>query len=394
MKKTIFILFCLLTLNLYDFIYIESLKIIYSIFFVYFAGYILTHKVKKASPFSFQKNLRWITISIIISSLFGIVFWKQTIYDILKADIPNITILLSYFYLKRISISEKFIIKTLLTLVIIWGLIEWGQQITYPHVYFQGRENLEVRMGLYRFYITGIHFAIIILLYYVAKIYTDPHNRKKNLTIWFIALISIIGYVSRKQIYASILCSAIAIFTLRGKNKIAVLTASIIALGVGLFYLSDIMLELNTQTMEELNDDEFIRFVTTDYFMFHFSDSPIYYLFGTGPALGSSGIGQAFIDLQEESHLYRADCGIVGYFTSYGLIGCIIFILPLIRILLKWKILFPWQKLYLLYFLMMITMAFWGNSHMGLFSFVLFLFFVEQNINDNEYCICSKQPKG
>lgn len=363
-------------------------------FFIYFIGYILTHKIKGTYPFSFQRNLLWIIASIITSSFLGILFWKQNIFDILKADIPNITILLFYYYLKRTSISEKFIIKTLLVLVIIWGLIEWGQQITYPHVYFQGRENLEIRMGLYRFYITGIHFAIIILLYYVSKIYTSPHNRKKNLLIWLVALISIIGYVSRKQIYASILCSAIAIFTLKGKNKIAILMASITMLGVGLFYLSDIMLELNAQTMEDMNDDGFIRFVATDYFMFNFSDSPIYYLFGTGPATGTSGIGQVFMDLQEEYHLYRADCGIVGYFTSYGIIGCVIFILPLIRVLLKWKLLLLWQKLYLLYFLMMITMAFWGNSHMGLFSFVLFLYFVERNINNNENRICCKQSKS
>lgn len=394
MKRTIFILFCILVLRLYDFIYLEALRSAYPIFLVYFLIYLFGHTERGKLTFSFHNNVLWIAISVVISSILGITYWGQQLIDVLKGCIPALTIICMYFFLKRSRMEEAIIIKCLLIFTIIWGAIEWLQQITYPRVYFQGRENIEIRMGLYRYYITGIHFAIIILLYYISRFATSTVKRRQSLLLWLIALISIIGYVSRKQIYASILCSGIAFFAVRGRTKILIVVGLVAAFGIGISYLGDVMTALNSQTVSELNDDDFIRFVATKYFLYDFSDSPVYYLFGTGPAFGTSGIGAEFQYLQEVQKMYRADCGIVGYFTSYGFIGCLVFILPIIRILHQWKKIELWHKLYLLYFSIMITMAFWGNSSMGLFSFVLFLYSVELNINKNENRICRKQSKG
>lgn len=392
MKKTVFILFCVLSLNLYDFIYAGSLKWFYPFFLLYLLIYILNHKEKQRFGFSFKGNIYWIIASIAVSSILGITYWGQTLTDILKADIPVFAIVCMYFFLKKSALSEEVILKTLLAFTVLWGVIEWLQQLTYPKVYFQGRENIEIRMGLYRFYITGVHFAIIILLYYISKFAKETIDRKKSLFYWAISLISIIGFVSRKQIYASLLCSAIAVLLVKGKARGAIIATMIIAFGIGLSYLSELMSTLNDQTVTELDDDDFIRYISAGYFLYEFSDSALYYLFGTGPAQFSSGIGKVFLDLQEFQHFYRSDCGIVGYFTSYGIIGCVLFILPIVRILFHWKEILLWHKLYLLYFSVMITMSFWGNSYMGLFSFIIFLYSVELNINKRyEHCICSQR---
>lgn len=338
----------------------------------------------------FSKDMQLLLLGYSVTIIFSCIYWNQSVYGAVMANMPMITTVLLYFYFIRINLPEKTIIKTLVVCTIIWTALEWGQQLTYPSFWFCGRINeniglIEERMGLMRFYITGVHMSIFVLIYYVCQ-FTQKNKRKKyNFLMWAIAFCGIIGFVSRKQIYASVLVSIIAFLLIKGRMRIFALLLLLCIAAYGIYNLAEIMKDLNEQTVTELNSDDFVRTLATHHFLFDFSDSPLYYLFGTGMADGNSSLGKTYTYLQEMYGYYIVDCGIFGYMARYGCINIILFMIPIYKMLWSWKKILLWHKLYLLYYGIMTNMAFWGNSTLGYLSFVLFLYLVDRHLQKRKY---------
>lgn len=330
----------------------------------------------------FGKYIALIIISYGISAFFSIFFWHQTIFQSIYMNLAQVAILAFYYLLIFFKVREKDICLLFVYLTILWTTIEWIQQLTYPNILFCGRINegvseIENRMGLWRFYISGIHIAVFILLIYASKIINNDRNRIMTFFIFSITLLGIFGYLSRKHIYTSLLCLFLTFLFAKGERKY--ITWSIICLILifgGLDFFLNIMVDLNSQTVSELNSDTFIRFIATDFFLHDFSHSPIYYLWGTGKVHAASSLGEVFMDLQETYHFFIVDCGIVGFFVQYGVVGCVLFILPIIIIIKNWKLLMVWHKTYLIFNISMFPFAFWGNSVLGTFSYIIFLYVV------------------
>lgn len=333
----------------------------------------------------FGKELIWLAIGYSITIFFSIAYWEQSLKTGVVVNFYMVLMVFLYFYYIRINISEEKIIKAFVICTVIWNLLEWGQQLTYPTYWFAGREEddfgmMAQRMGLWRFYITGVHLAIFVLVYYAGKFAKVSDRRKHSFLMWAIAMIGIIGFVSRKQIYASLLVSLIAFVMLKGKYRIFVILLLLASAFYGIQILMESMSDLNLQTQEELGSDDFIRFVATHYFLFEFSDSPIYYLFGTGAEGGDSKLNDTYVYLQDMYGYWLSDCGIVGFIAQFGYVNAVIFMIPIIKIIIKWKHILLWHKLYLIYYIIMLNMAFWGNSHLGYFSFITYLYLVDKHL--------------
>lgn len=342
----------------------------------------------------FGKDLIWLIIGYSITIFFSIFFWNQPVLDAIFINLSNITMVFLYFYFIRINIAEEKIIKALVICTIIWTAIEWGQQLTYPSYWFCGRvddENgIEERMGLWRFYIAGVHLAIIVLIYYLDRFVQFPEKRRYNFLMYAIAMIGIIGFVSRKQIYAAILVSILAFIMIKGKYRIFVILLLLAASVYGIRELSVLMTDLNEKTVDELTNDDFIRYVATKYFLFDFSDSPIYYLFGTGSARENTSVEQAYTYLMDMYGFYTSDCGVFGFAAHYGWVNVLLFFVPMFRIIGNWKRILLWHKLYLIYFGVMLNMAFWGNSRMGYLSFIIYLYLVDKHLQNGTYNVPKK----
>lgn len=330
-------------------------------------------------------ELKFIFWSYCITILLSIIYWKQSLYEGIMSNLQMLVFVLFYFYLQKINLSEKIIIISFVVCTILWTSIEWIQQITYPAYQFCGRFDeetgyIEERMGLIRFYITGVHIAIITLLYYAGKFIQEKNKKTFNFTIWAIALLGIIGFVSRKQIYASVFVSILSILSIKGKSRWFVICIFLLLSIYGIHELFGVMAELNEQTMTELDSDDFVRNLATAYFLFDFSNSPLYYLFGTGIHGIDSETGKLYKRLEEMYHYYVVDCGIVGFMARYGIINILLFLTPIIKILKRWKQLLLWHKLYLLYYGIMLNMAFWGNSTLGYLTYIIYLYLVDRHL--------------
>ena len=83
---------------------------------------------------------------------------------------------------------------------------------------------------------------------------------------------------------------------------------------------------MNEQSIEAQGEGEdFIRFLALDYYLFKFSDSPLYFWLGSGiPSI--SELGRVNTYAMDVLKFYRADIGIFGYYSLFGIIGtCLLY---------------------------------------------------------------------
>ena len=376
-------------LNCFSYMYLQlpTKTILFSFLIYIFIELRGTYSIRKiASQSLMGAPLLYLVGGYAISTILAFLVWNQPIITASLTTLQYVTVIMLFFFLHAKGVSEASVVKILLLCTIAWTAIEWIQQVTYPQFWFCGRMDeetgyIEERMGLMRFYITGVHVANFILIYYVDKFTQGKKNKIYNFLVWAVALMGIIGFVSRKQIYASILVSLLAFLLVKGKMRILIMCLLIGFSFWGLYELAGMMSELNSQTEEELGSDSFIRTLATNYFLFDFQSSPFYYLFGTGPFCGeASSIGREYLALQERLGFYTVDCGIVGYLAYYGIVNIVLFLAPVIKMLKRWRDLLLWHKLYLLFYGIMINMAFWGNSMLGFSSYIIFLYLVDKHL--------------
>ena len=94
---------------------------------------------------------------------------------------------------------------------------------------------------------------------------------------------------------------------------------------VGLFaylVINNIGLILGADMIEETNKnmgEDYVRWLSYDYYWSESISSPIYFLFGHGPLVGTAA-GLRLQDIEMNSGLWRADIGIVGNIYNYGIL--------------------------------------------------------------------------
>ena len=383
--------FLMVVLQCFSYMYIVLPTRSILFLFLFYILFLLSTNAPRAEAIlkysAFGRPLLFLICGYFVTFIFSWMLWGEPFLGGFFQTLRYVTVIVFFFYLYYKNIPEKGIIKTLIWITIIWTILEFVQQVTYPRYWFCGRAedkygNLEERMGLIRFYITGVHAAILVLLYYAHKFSQESSNRLRNFLVWSVAMMGIIGFVSRKQIYASLLVSIISFLRIKGKMRYILLLALIPFAYYGINILWETMTDLNQQTLSEVGSDDFIRTLATNFFLFDFQDSPSYYLFGTGdPSSINTPMGKKYMFYQEYFGYYAVDCGIVGYMANFGIVNILLFLLPIFKMVGRWKELLLWHKLYLVYYGIMFNMAFWGNSMLGLTSYIVFLYLVDIHLN-------------
>ena len=320
----------------------------------------------KSYKWEFAGVLKWTIITLFLSFIPAYIDWNQSILLSLQASIKYTWILFIYFILRRWNIGTSYIMKYIIILSIICVIIEIGQQ-------------------LYRFYIWGVDFVMIAFAYCVGLLAQRENKFSINLLcLGTIFLIGLLCYCSRKHIYVSLLTIGIVSLSIKSKyrNLIRFVFALLVFAIIYNFYAD--FAEMNEQSIEAQGEGEdFIRFLALDYYLFKFSDSPLYFWLGSGiPSISELGrVNTYAIDVLK---FYRADIGIFGYYSLFGIIGTLPFIFYIWKFLKNWNYIDLWFKLFFIMKLILIVFDFWGNWNVGMMAYVIFLYMLELNIQKNK----------
>lgn len=364
----------------------------YPLFIIYFF-IISTNKsnIWKSYTWEFAGVIKWTIFTIFLAFIPAYIDWGQSIPQSIGMSLKWSWVLLLYFILRKWNMDTSTVMKYIIILSIIWVILEIGQQFTYPHYWFAGRseeeaENIEQRMGMYRFYIWGVDFVMMAYAYSIGQ-FSNLQKRlsKKYLIIGTILFIGLLCYCSRKHIYVSLF--AIGYFALTTKNKyknyIRIFTALIILILFYNFY--DSFTEMSqAQTTYQGEGEDFIRFLALKYYLFDFSNSPLYFWLGAGIPADNSALSQSLNYSTEVLRFYRADIGIFGYYSTFGILGVSAILIYIWKFIKNWRYIDLWLKMFFIMKLLLIVFDFWGMWNVGMMAYTIFLYITDLNIQKNK----------
>ncbi len=268
----------------------------------------------------------------------------QSFMESFRVYLPYM-ILFLYFYMHK----EKISVKTLINILTIYAVVRTSivivEQFTYPNYLFAFRpetydENgilkpIEVRSGIYRYYISDTYLSQFLIFYYFQKM-TEKY-RLRYLVFFVFGLVGLYLDQTRQFMVTTVL--ALVIISLLSSNfKHKKLAISLIILsGIVILNFSDILFgSLMSKTSDELNEDN-IRYLSYYTYFSSYWGGPLSYIFGNGMA-GNSAYGIEMQKLTLDYGLWRADVGIVGFLNQYGYVSVLYFLLFYILYLRKnWK---------------------------------------------------------
>ncbi len=338
------------------------------------------------------KNVLLIILSLVLGQLSSMILYGQSLYQCFIAIIPFISPLLLYFLLHIYKTEESFVFKFLVCFSIVFCSIELIQQFSYPDYLFAGRleseitGTFEMRMGFYRFYLFGINYCLLCTMLVLDKFITQPKNIIINSLLLLICLTSVYLFLARKNIYVTFLCVGIGCVLVRNNLKPYVKFLFVLASLAMFFFLQGSMEELNEQSANELAEDgeDFIRFVSADYFINEMNTSFLYCLFGSGVPGTEGLLFDKIRDLIENYHIYQDDCGIVGYYSRFGLFGVFSQMLIIYKIVQNFKYIDKGLLLFTLLEILISFFDFWGNNCRNLASWAVFMYLIDTNLDKNK----------
>lgn len=335
----------------------------------------------------FKAGSIWVLCSFFMGMLSSYILYNQDFYQSLKATSPWIFCVCLYFLCIKWRIQEEFIIRFLIIFSVVFTAVEMLQQLTYPLMLFNGRAaneitgDVEQRMGLWRFYIFGVDYCILACLFCFQQV---MQKSQKYIGLLIITFLGVVFFVARKNIFAVISCFIIgAVF---GSKKSSAFSKILIAVFVLVIFtiLPAYMADLMEQTSDEIDNEDFIRYVAADYFIHDFNNSPFYVLFGSGLAGGKSALAMQIDYLQEIYRFFKSDCGFIGYYSDFGWFGIGAMLYLIVRIVANYKYIDQYLLLYLLLRIEISFFDFWGNYPRNLAAWFIYLYLIECSIRRNK----------
>lgn len=403
-KIIVFVILMLLCINFYSFLlYTDNIN--YPIVIQVVSAILLLSNIEimmKPKGCFWGGELLFLIFTYILSSISSAILYNQNFYDSAKVICDMLLAIQLYYVLKKWHISEKKILSCLIWISVVYTFLEIIQQYTYPLYLFNGRPPyegtglLEQRMGLWRFYIFGIDFCLL-AFFAVYQNVLEKKNVSVNIIFVLFLFIGIVFFVARKSIYATISCVIIGLIIYRNNSRNTITTKVLMMMFIALVFsvLPSYLEELNEQTVYSLeNSENFIRVIAADYFINKFNDSFLYVLCGAGMAGGSSDLQIQLNYLIQMYGIYQEDCGFVGYYSKFGLIGLVAMLWIVFKIIKNYKYIDLYLLLYLILRVEISFFDFWGNSLRNMAAFIIYLYLVEISIKKNKIRKYGKKHVG
>lgn len=358
---------------------------------IYLLVIISKYKILNRTTVGVDKIVLWTIITVFIGIIPSYIEYNQNVFESFRACLRLVHGLFLYFVLRCWAYDSKRLMSILTFISLVWVFLEIGQQFTYPDFMFSGRffvyDKLDMRMGLYRFYIWGVDFVMIAFAYWMCKFFSKSKSVINKITYVFpIAIILMSGlicYVSRKHIYAVlVLC---VFFAIKSNKQLRI--GNVIMVGIIFLFLFmtffDSFMDMDAYAWEQQGTgDDFIRWLSAKFFIFNFSNSPLYPLWGAGLEVSSSKLG-LLLNKISQNGFYQQDCGIIGYYSKFGLLGVSAIVWYIVFFIKKRSKIDIWLHGFFIMKLLLIVFDFWAIWDVGMSAYAVFLYFLHCNFKKN-----------
>lgn len=327
----------------------------------------------------------WTLMSAFLSIIPAFIDWNATFRSFFYTFVATYYGLFFYYLLRIWKVSPQEIIRIVCIFCLVWVVLEIGQQFTYPQYWFLGRRNeldyVENRMGLWRFYIWGIDFVMLAFAYYAGKFF-DGNNSKKTFFYAIVFAVGILCYCSRKHIISLLAVCAWGILKTKSKHKWKLRFTSILLLSLLFFnFYADFAQMSAEQDEAQGTGEDFIRYLAALFYLNDFSDSPLYPILGTG--WGSTILDHRLEYCTNILGFYRADIGLLGYYSSVGIVGASAILLYVYKFVKNWKYIDFGYKMFFAMKIFLIIFDFWMSWAIGIIAYGTFLYLLDENIKLN-----------
>jgi len=364
--------------------------------FVILFIYILFCKkaISNNDPNGIERLVTWTIVTIFLCVIPAYVDYDQSVFQTSFQCMRLSYGLLMFYILKRSDVRPGYILLVMTLIGIVWVFLEIFQQGTYPAFWFSGRYLIygyvAERMGLWRFYIWGIDFVMLVYAYWLGRFVSEEKNANRTIAFVLMAVFmaGLLCYCSRKHIYVTIFVAIYAILSAKGKGKYlyAFIILAILYFLYDNFYLS--FKEMNEKAVSaQGSGEDFIRYMAAEYFIKDFSDSPLYPILGAGMEVKGSLL---YYQLERLKNIfgnlgfYQADVGIIGYYSKFGLVGVSAIIWYIYKFIRNWKYIDNWLKYFFIMKMILIVFDFWAIWPVGMTAYAYFLYLLDKNITKNK----------
>lgn len=244
---------------------------------------------------------------------------------------------LLYFILWYKKVSEQQCIKIIYYIGITYALITLGQQITYPFAPFGARtigavytENVtgglvEIRLGLYRFMVGGLPYAVAALFICLAK---KVYYKHINLLILCL-IIGIIGCGNR-QTMVSVFIAYCYYVLYRNNVKYKIIYAILIGCFVlFLYFFRETLLGSLANVSEDLEMGRSFSYI---YYFNEYISNPLSIFFGNGVGHESSTYGSEAIYFNNRQVII-SDIGMLQTLYYWGILYVLTYFIAIFRFL-------------------------------------------------------------
>ena len=331
---------CLITMHIWSFTLIpEGVFNVFELATIIILIFITFHERNKIASLElpYWKNIKYfLFISFVLGSVGAFVFHYQGFhYSIWRQRTALFWLL--YPVLHLFKVSPKKLIKMMLVLGFVWCILNIVQQFTYPKYLFasrteEGPDSEELlRAGVYRFMPNIFQYGLFLGFYSYQKFL-----EKKKLIYVLALLLTLLGfyYYGTRQFIAGLgACLIIFTFLQKGKNRIFGIVLFTIIVYVVYSYQDLILGNFIELTNNQVQDDDYIRIVAANFFLFEYWPHWSAIFTGNGLAYIDSAFGKETAYIHEVYSFFATDVGIIGSFNSYGIFYVINIFVVLIKML-------------------------------------------------------------
>ena len=394
-KEPLLILFLLLCTNLLNLNGFGGMtqKLIYYPFLGYMVYYLFAHH-KTACKGTFG----WILSVMIVFSLFSSIpcylQHGQPIQQSVKAMIPFTLALVCYWFMLRYQPTEEQVVKAFTFMAIAICIILIVQQLFPEHAVFglhdseYAHTEIEQRNGLYRFRVSfNALFTFPVLFLAWVKVLRGKNTRQMLL---FLAMLASIYLMLTRQIMATTLITLfLSMFLFKLKpNKWVMFAMYVGMIAVLVLNFDAIFGSLVEQSAKELDDDNYIRFLSGEYFLNESLKSPMVFFFGHGVPSGGSAYDKFINYLGEYLGFYSSDVGAIGTAYVFGYVYTAMFYVIAYYVLVRYRKSIPtYLQMSVLAMTIYSVMIFNIRTPFGAIGWSMLLYLCDLHINRSPLCM-------
>lgn len=318
-----------------------------------------------------------------VSILGAFAIHGQSINEGYRVTLFSLTYLF-FFVLYILKVDERIVLKMCLYFGLFWVIMEVVQQFTYPTIWFATRYDtldttIEIRNGIYRYNMEGREFGLILLFYSFQK-YLEKPKRKYLLGV-AVGLVGIYMLATRQIMVASVLCLFYAMFVMHKLKFTSFFGLSIIAM---LIYSNMDALFGDYIEMTENVDSDDIRLLSYNFYGLEYNKG-LFLPFLIGNGLDGTSAYGSEISKFEGFGLYRADIGIVGMYSLYGIVYVLTVIGFFLYTIFKRRYIDAYLQMYILYMLVTSVMLHhFGYSTHHIMTICIIFYLINCSICKNE----------